>query len=122
MHILLAEDIGGWLAAGLLLLGGVASTVLALGALYPASKGMRSLVITLIAPAVIMTFLTTCYLAQAYTHRSSHDREEILINYVQPWFFMAFPPLAASVLVGSILVWKRRQKKSRMVTPRSSDT
>jgi hypothetical protein len=41
MHVMFAEDIGGWLVAGSLLLGGLATSILALGALYPASQGKR---------------------------------------------------------------------------------
>jgi hypothetical protein len=106
---MLAEDIGGWLVAGGLLLGSLATSVLALGALYPASRGMRSLTLVLIAPASIMAFLAIYYFASAFIHRDFHDREEIIVNYIQPWLLMGFPPLATSVLSGGLLLWKRRK-------------
>ncbi len=106
---MLAEDIGGWLVAGALLLGSLASSVLALGALYPASKGMRPLTLCLIAPAVITALVAIYYFASAYIHRDFHDHEEIVVNYVQPWLLMGFPPLATSVLSGGVLLWKRRR-------------
>ena len=105
-----AEDIGGWLAAGALLLGSLASSVLALGALYPASQGMKSLTVCLITPAIIVAFIAIYYFVGAYTHRSLHDREEILVNYIQPWLVMGFPPLITSGLSGALLIWKRRKK------------
>src|ERR1043166_5919226 len=93
MHVMFAEDIGGWLVAGGLLLGSLATSVLALGALYPASQGKRSLTICLISPAVIVALAAINYFANAYIHRDFHDREEIIVNYVQPWLVMGFPPL-----------------------------
>ena len=107
MHVMLAEDIGGWLAAGALLLGSLATSVLALGALYPAYRGMRALTLCLIAPAVIMAIVAVYYFADAYAHREFHDHEEIVLNYIQPWFFMGLPPLATSLLSGGLLIWKR---------------
>jgi len=105
-----AEDIGGWLVAGALLLGSLGSSILALGALYPASQGMKALTLCLITPAVIIAFVAIYYFAGAYTHRSVHNREEIMLNYVQPWLLMGFPPLITSAASGALLVWKKRKK------------
>jgi hypothetical protein len=110
MQVMFAEDIGPWLAAAALLFGGLAASILALGALFPASRGNRSLTVGLIAPAIIMVILTTCWLAQGYFRRENHDHEEIIDNYVQPWFFMALAPLVTSVLAGFVLWFKRRKR------------
>jgi hypothetical protein len=110
MHVMFAEDIGPWLAAGALLFGGLGASVLALGALFPASRGNRPLTVGLIAPAIIMVILTTCWLAQGYFQREGHDREEIIDNYVRPWFFMAFLPLITSLLACLVLWFKRRKR------------
>ena len=107
MHVILAEDIGGWLVAGALLLGSLATSVLALGALFSAYRGMRAMTLCLIAPAAIMAILAVCYFADAYVHREFHDHEEIMANYIQPWLLMGLPPLATSLLSGGLLLWKR---------------
>ena len=109
MHVMFAEDIGGWLVAGALFLASLVSSVLALGALYPAFRGMQSLTLRLIAPAIITTVLAIYYFASAYMHREFHDHEEIILNYVQPWLLMGFPPLATSLLSGGVFLWKRRK-------------
>jgi hypothetical protein len=106
---MLAEDIGGWLAVGMLFLGSLVASLLALGALYPAYRGRRALTIRLIAPAIIMAVLAVYYFANAYVHREFHDHEEIMLNYVQPWLLMGLPPLATSLLSGSLLLWKSRK-------------
>lgn len=110
MHIMFAEDIGGWLIGGGLFFGGLGASVLALIALFPASKGVWPLTIGLIAPAVIIVVLATCWLAQGYFLRGNHDREEIIENYVQPWFVMAFLPLVTSLLACLVLWFKRRKQ------------
>jgi len=110
MHVMLAEDIGGWLVAGGLLFGGLGASLLALGALLPALRGNRPLTVALIAPAIIMVILTTFWLAQAYVQREGHDREEVIENYVRPWFFMAFLPLVTSLAVFVVACYKRRKR------------
>lgn len=109
MHVMFAEDIGGWLVAGALFLASLVSSLLALGALYPACKGRRHLTLCLIAPAIITAVVAVCYFANAYTHREFHDHEEIVLNYVQPWLLMGLPPLATSILSGGVLLWKQRR-------------
>ena len=107
MHVMLAEDIGGWLVAGALLLGSLATSVLALAALFPAYRGRRALTLCLIAPAVIIAVVAVCYFTDAYVHREFHDHEEIMANYIQPWLVMGLPPLVTSLLSGGLLIWKR---------------
>jgi hypothetical protein len=104
-----AEDIGGWLVAGALLFGGLGATGIALCAIIPAWRGRLLLTLALVSPALLMVVLTTCYLAQSYFRRADHNREEIIDNYVQPWFFMAFLPLITSVVVLSIASYKRKK-------------
>lgn len=109
MHIMLAEDIGPWLVAGALLVGSLVTSILALGALYPASRGKRRLAFCLIVPAVIVALLAIYYFANAYIHRDFHNREEILVNYLQPWLVMGLPPLATSALAAALLLRKRQK-------------
>jgi predicted Na+-dependent transporter len=108
---MLAEDIGGWLAAGFMFLGAIATTLMALGALYSAAKGKRSLTMGLITPAILMSLMVTWYLADAYFHRTFHDPEEIKLNYVEPWLLMALAPLAVSAIAWTILVWRKKCKQ-----------
>ncbi len=109
MHILFAEDIGGWLAAGFLFLGAGAATLSALGALFPAAKGNSRLTIVLVIPAVVMVLWVTGYLVNAYVGRVGHDAEEIRMNYVEPWLLMACPPLVVGVAAITVLLFKRRR-------------
>src|SRR6186997_576338 len=54
MNVILAENISGWLFAGTLLTAGIVSSLLALVALIPASRGNRPAAILLGAPAVLL--------------------------------------------------------------------
>ena len=106
-----AEDIGGWLVAGIFLLGGIASAMLALVALIPAVKGKRLFTLAMIIPALLMCVLVTGWLIGAYRQRSFHDHEEIVENYLKPWLVMALPPLATSLIAGVVLLWSRLRNK-----------
>jgi ABC-type dipeptide/oligopeptide/nickel transport system permease component len=107
---MLAEDIGGWLVAGAFLVGALGTSILALGALVPAWRGNWPLTLALIAPAIVMFLLASCWIGQMYFQRDHHDHDEIIENYVQPWFMMAFPPLITALLAGSVLWFKRRKR------------
>jgi TRAP-type C4-dicarboxylate transport system permease small subunit len=107
---MLAEDIGGWLVAGGLLFGGVGASLLALGALVPASRGNRSLTVLLVAPAIIVVLLTTCWLGYGYAQTESSVHEEVMDNFVKPWFLMASLPLATSVVASMVLWFKKRPR------------
>ncbi len=109
MHVILAEDIGGWLAIGALFLGSSVASLLALGALYPAYRGMRTLTIRLIAPAIIMAILAVYYFADAYVHREFDVYVELLANFILPWLLMGLAALASCLLSGSLLLWKSRK-------------
>ena len=109
MTIMLAEDLTGWGIAALLFFGGAFASLLALGALVPASRGKRRLTITLIAPAIIIVILTTCYFSYIYTLNKVHDHEEVMENYVHPWLIMAGPALVTSLLTGFVL-WLNREE------------
>ena len=113
MPILFAEDIGGWLAAGFLFLGGIAATLFALGALFPAAKGNRPVTIVLLIPAVVMVLWVTGYLVNAYMGRVNHDAEEIRENYVQPWLLMACPELVVGLVAMAVLIFKRRRTNQK---------
>ena len=113
MPILFAEDIGGWLVAGFLFLGGIAATLFALGALFPAAKGNRPVTIVLLIPAVVMVLWVTGYLVNAYMGRVNHDAEEIRENYVQPWLLMACPELVVGLAAIAVLIFKRRRTSQK---------
>lgn len=106
---MLAESLDGWLVAAGLLFGGIAASLLALVALFPASKGKAATTLTLLAPAAIVTIGITCWLGYGYYARSPmHNHEEVIDNYVRPWFFMASLPLATSLLACSMLWFKKK--------------
>ena len=109
--MILAEAIGGWIAALGLLIGGATSSSLALAAAYPAFQGRRVLTIALILPAVIMCTVTSHYYIHLYNARSVHSDEEIRENYVEPWLLMGLPPFATSAFSGGLLLWRRTRKK-----------
>ena len=113
MPIILAEDIGGWLAAGFFLLGGLGTAMIAFAATFAAYHGKKVLTVALIIPALIMVVLVTCWLGQAFFQRTGmHDADEIMENYVQPWLLMAFPPLATSVVAALVLIFKKRPRQN----------
>lgn len=100
MNLILAEDIGGWLAAGTLLLAGVISSLLALLALIPASKGIRSAAILLGAPAVLTTLSVTAWIIiETIRHRGSP--ESSVSDMFISWLMLAGLPL----LTGGIAFW-----------------
>jgi len=110
MHILFAEDIGGWLVAGFMLLGAGVATLCALISLFPAAKGNRPVTIALVIPAVIMVLIVTGWLLNQYVGREGHDAEEIRVNYVEPWLIMACPPLVVGATAITVLFFRRRTR------------
>ena len=73
MHSIFAEALGGWLLAAGILFGGLGTAVLALVALFPASRGNRSLTLSLSAPALILGALVTFWFGYGYVTSGLHD-------------------------------------------------
>jgi hypothetical protein len=111
MRVILGEDLTGWLAAAVFLFGGLGASILALCALVPASRDNRPLTLGLIAPAMLMFLWVTCWLAHSYFLRENPDREELIENYVEPWFLMALPPLITGLLPCFVLWFKKRKQE-----------
>jgi hypothetical protein len=110
--MILAEDIGGWLFAGLVLFGGLGAALLALGALVPAWKGHPSLALTLSAPGLILGLGVTIWLGYGLLTSNLHDPDiDLWQDHVLPWVVMAGPSLATSLLALGLLCYKRKRKR-----------
>ena len=111
MPILLAEDIGGWLLAAADLFGGLAASVLALGALIPAFKRNLPLTIILSAPALLLGTVVTVWLGYGIVSSGLPDSDfEIGHDLIMPWAVMAGPSLVTSLLAMTV-VWYKRSKR-----------
>jgi len=108
MHVMLAEDIGGWLIAGAFFFGGMGSSILALGALFPASRGNWPLTFLLIAPAIIIVLAISFWLGYGYVKDGVQQPDELSENYIKPWIIMAGLPLITSLVAGVVLCVKKR--------------
>ena len=112
MYIMLAEDIGGWLLAAGALFGGLAASVLALGALIPAWKGNKLLTLTLSAPALVLGVIVSIWLGYGYLQDGLHDSDfEIGHDLIMPWAVMAGPALVTSLLAFTTLWYKRKRSR-----------
>jgi hypothetical protein len=65
-------------------------------------------IFALITPAIVPVLLATVWFARGYTRTTVHDHEEIMENYVKPWFSMAFLPLITSLITAFVLWGTRR--------------
>jgi hypothetical protein len=110
MHVMLAEDIGGWLVAGGVLFGGLALAVLALLGLFPAVKGHRGATMTLAGPAFIMGVAVAVWLIRRYFgHAPTDPSYNPMPDFIFELIIMAGPSLAASLLAVTVLLyWRRR--------------
>src|SRR5206468_2460170 len=110
--VMLAEDIGGWLLAAGALFGGLGVSVLALGALIPASKGNSSLTFILSVPAFALGLIVSAWFGYGYIKDGFHDPDsEIGHDFIVPWLLMAGPALLTSLLAVSVL-WLKKTKHS----------
>ncbi len=110
--MILAEDIGGWLFAALVLFGGLGAALLAMIALIPARKGHRALALTLSVPALILGLGVTIWLGYGFMTSNLHDPDlDLWQDHVLPWLLMAGPSLATSLLAFAFL-WCRRKRRS----------
>src|SRR5437764_1260211 len=110
MSVMLAEDIGGWLVAAAALFGGLAASVLALGALIPAFKRNLPLTLILSAPAFILGIVVTIWLGYGFVSSGvPYSDVEIGHDLIMPWAVMAGPSLVTSLLAMAV-VWCKRHK------------
>ena len=110
MHIILAEDIGPWLFAAMMLFAGLGATVLALIGIAPAIFAKRVLTLCLIAPALLVGLGATYWLGLCYYRAGTYDEEHFVENVLQPWFLMAGLPLFTSLIVGTVLFFRTRRR------------
>lgn len=110
--MILADSIDGGILALLFLGAGLVASVLALGGLFPASKGNKLLTFCLITPALIVGVSVTIWLGVGYVKENLHDPDfEFGHDLLMPWIFLAGPAFAASLL-GMLVLWvKRRNMK-----------
>lgn len=109
MHLILAENLNGWIFAAGILLGGLIATVLALCALAPAWQRNRRLTVILIAPALVIGMLITIWLGYGFITDGLHDPDSSVSDFVLLWLLMAGPPLATSLLAIVVLVFSSRR-------------
>jgi hypothetical protein len=110
MHVILAEDIGPWLFAALLLFAGLGGTVLALIGIAPAIFAKRMLTLCLIAPALFVGLGATYWLGLCYYRAGTYDQEHFVENVLKPWFLMGGLPLITSLIVAIILFVRTRRR------------
>jgi hypothetical protein len=109
--MILAEDIGGWLFAALVLFGGVGAAILALGALIPAWKGNSALAIALLVPALLLGFGVSIWFGYGFITSNLHDPDlDIRQDFILPWLVMAGPSLMTGLLALAFLWYARRRR------------
>ena len=107
MSVILAEDIGGWLLAGGVLARGVVSSLLALLALIPASRGKRSIAITLLTPSLIVSTGVTIWLVTQFIGNHRHGIDVAIgSDLIGPWIFMAGPSFLTGV-IAILVTWAK---------------
>jgi len=115
--MILAEDIGGWLFAALVLFGGFGAAFLAMTALIPAWKGHLALALTLSVPALILGLGVTVWLGYGFMTSNLHDPDlDVWQDHVLPWLLMAGPSLVTGALALAVL-WRRRKRGSEQTRP-----
>src|SRR5262245_23751802 len=112
MQVMLAEDIGGWILAGCVLFGGIALSILALGALIPAWKGHRAITLVLATPAFVFGVIATGWLIHNHLNTPSVPSYYARADFVATSMFMAGPSLVTSLLSVTVLWYKRRTKRN----------
>jgi hypothetical protein len=112
MHPILAESLDGWLFAAALMFGGLAASLLALGALFPAWRGDRWRTIAFIAPALIVTLLVTLFAAYGYITDGVGDPDSSIADFIAPWVFLAGPSFVTS-LSAALVLWIRSKKRMK---------
>ena len=110
--VMLADSIDGGIQAMLIICGSLATAVLALCALGPASRGNRKLAFILAAPALVFGLLTTFYLLYGYVRDGLHDPDSDLSDFMAPWACMAGPALLTG-FAATLVLWLKKAKPKR---------
>src|SRR5689334_11334591 len=108
MRVMLAENLTGWGIAFLVFCAALSTSLLALGALFPAARNHHALAIRLVAPAFILGALVTGWFVAGYLFKSHHESGEFGA-LIGPWIFLGGLPLAISLLIGSVIRSRRRR-------------
>jgi hypothetical protein len=111
MRVLLADDIGGGILALLVLCGVALVSLLALGALFPAARGIKAVTLLMAAPAFIAGVSVTIWLGITYAQDNEHADLEFWSDVFMPWMLFAGPALGTALLAGLVLWLKRRKMK-----------
>lgn len=111
MHVILAENLDGWLFAAMLLFGGLGAAALGLVGIAPALLGKRKLALALIIPALVMGIWTIGWLMRGYSLQTTHQNDDVMEDYIKPGLIMAGPPLVAVIAVLGILLAKMLRQK-----------
>jgi hypothetical protein len=109
MHPVLAESLNGWLFAALVFFGGLAASILALGALVPARRRNRRLTIALSAPAFIVGLLVTLGTGYGFITDGMRDPDYSIRDFAMPWLVMAGPAFGTSLLAMLVLWFSSRR-------------
>jgi hypothetical protein len=107
MHPIFAEALGGWIFAAAMMFGGLAASLLSLGALFPAWRGDRLRTITFVAPAFIVTLLVTLWIGYGYITDGLRDPRFSISDFMMPWLFLAGPSFATTLLA-ILVLWFRK--------------
>ena len=111
MHTILAEALDGWLVAAAAFFGGLAASILALGALVPARQRNRPLMLALAAPAFIVGVLVTLWIGYGFVTDGLHDPDYSMSDFAIPWLIMAGPSFATSLLA-VVFFWLSAPKRT----------
>jgi hypothetical protein len=105
--VILAEDIGGWLLAGMLVTAGLASALLALLALIPASRGNRSAAIFMTAPALLAAVAVTLFVIgnMIRDHVRGSDTGTLSDAFFS-WLIFVGPPLLTGG-IATLVIWAK---------------
>ena len=109
---MLAEDIGGWLFALLVMAGGLVASVVALIALVPAFRGHWQLAIALSVPAVAVGLLVAAWMVYSFfSSGSMRDPEaDVVHDFFMPWAVMGGPALVTGMLGMTVAMVKRKRE------------
>jgi hypothetical protein len=109
MRVILADSIDGGIFALLVLLAGLAASLLAILALFPAAHGKKAATLLMAAPAFSAGVVVTIWLASMYLKEGDSGDLEFWSDCLAPWLLFAGPSFGTSLLAGLIL-WSRRRK------------
>jgi hypothetical protein len=107
MDVMLAEDLSVWILNGMILTAGVGSSLLALVALIPASRGKRLVAFALAAPALLDGIGVSVWLLVQFLG-AKHDPAYTgaISDLVGDLIFMAGPPLLTGCIAVLVILAK----------------